>query len=639
MLPSSSLFRGSGCSGKSDVSLRVRQELSSNFTRIVAIVLGFGGILLFFFVPETFWDRTPRAKQPHRHISFSRLHLPHLLHHTASNFSAKHQLHNTADGAGDRASQPSSPHMQLKLPTHKKRGGDHHVAFDQTPAEKPSSSHAEQSGSPRPDLPKLNIPTASGMSTPKHASAVGTPLSTWKSPTDWDIVDETLPSKGITPDLHNLNSPWYAEKASENTDYFAMSMDQSVGPPTADAQKAAESQAQSPAPESLPSTPAPVLKLPGMKRKSKSDKSPSVPASKPASVTASRTVSPERSESRSVSIKDHSSKVSLPPVQSPAPTIHTEKSAIGGDEKDSEAGPALPAGMKYTEHYRAAPPKTYKDTLKPYHGRLSHDNWLHVAARPFVLFLYPSILWSAMVYSLSVGWLIVLSESVSLVYKNSESYNFSSIQTGLVYLSPFIGGILGTAVAGKVSDVIVRFMARRNDGVYEPEFRLVMAIPIAITSVIGLMGFGWSAEERDHYMIPTVMFGIISFGCSLGSTTAITFAVDSYRQYAGEALVTLNFSKSESIPTIPKIGLTLTITNRHLPRPRLLPLLPFVAGARRLKRRLRRHRRHPAGLHVLHHPHVHLRQACSYVDGAEELDGEVLIGWIVGSIVRLDLHA
>jgi len=87
-------------------------------------------------------------------------------------------------------------------------------------------------------------------------------------------------------------------------------------------------------------------------------------------------------------------------------------------------------------------------------------------------------------------------------------------------------------------------MARRNDGIYEPEYRLVMALPIAITTTIGLMGFGWSAEERDLWIVPTVFFGVISFGCSLGSTTAITFCVDSYRQYAGEALVTLNFSKN-----------------------------------------------------------------------------------------------
>lgn len=84
----------------------------------------------------------------------------------------------------------------------------------------------------------------------------------------------------------------------------------------------------------------------------------------------------------------------------------------------------------------------------------------------------------------------------------------------------------------------------RNGGLYEPEFRLVMAVPVAISTVLGLIAFGWSAQEKDNYMVPTVFFGVISFGCSLGSTTSITFCVDSYRQYAGEALVTLNFSKN-----------------------------------------------------------------------------------------------
>jgi len=167
-----------------------------------------------------------------------------------------------------------------------------------------------------------------------------------------------------------------------------------------------------------------------------------------------------------------------------------------------------------------------------------------VALRPFILFSYPAVLWSALVYSLSVGWLIVLSESISYIYRNRDTYNFTALQSGLVYLSPFIGGILGTAVAGKVSDVIVRFMARRNGGVYEPEFRLIMGAPIAISTAMGLVGYGWSAEERDNWIVPTVFFGVISFGCSLGSTTSITFCVDSYRQFAGEALVTLNFSKN-----------------------------------------------------------------------------------------------
>ncbi|KAF4448048.1 hypothetical protein FALBO_16862 [Fusarium albosuccineum] len=133
---------------------------------------------------------------------------------------------------------------------------------------------------------------------------------------------------------------------------------------------------------------------------------------------------------------------------------------------------------------------------------------------------------------------------MAMIYRNPEGYNFTALQTGLIYVSPFIGAILGTGVAGKISDILERAMSRRNGGMYEPEFRLIMAGPILITTSIGLMGFGWSAEEKDSWIVPTVFFGIVSFGCSLGSTTSITFCVDSYRQYAGEALVTLNFTKN-----------------------------------------------------------------------------------------------
>lgn len=224
-----------------------------------------------------------------------------------------------------------------------------------------------------------------------------------------------------------------------------------------------------------------------------------------------------------------------------------KRAAVSPSRSDfGDPGP-IPATLQYTNRLRERPRISFVQALKPFSGRIARDKWLHVAARPFVLFAYPSVLWSAMVYTLSVGWLIVLSEVVSHIYESGEVYNFTALQTGLIYISPFIGGLLGTMVAGKVSDVIVRFMTRRNGGVYEPEFRLVMAIPIALTTVIGLMGFGWSAQERDLWIVPTIFFGLISFGCCLGSTTSITFCVDSYRQYAGEALVTLNFSKSKFI--------------------------------------------------------------------------------------------
>ncbi|KAK3331085.1 major facilitator superfamily domain-containing protein [Apodospora peruviana] len=254
--------------------------------------------------------------------------------------------------------------------------------------------------------------------------------------------------------------------------------------------------------------------------------------------------------SSDVSSNTHVAKAPTPPeriITHPAQRSPAQHSYLPDTDSESQSVTSprtmFSERQPYTAALREQPPRSFIQQLKPFHGRLNQDKWHKVAIRPLILFSYPAVLWSAIVYSCSVGWLIVISESVAVIFREGH-YEFDALQTGLVYISPFIGGILGTAVAGKVSDVIVKAMARRNGGLYEPEFRLVMAIPVAITTVIGLMGFGWSAQLGDHWIVPTAFFGIVSFGCSLGSTTSITFCVDSYRQYAGEALVTLNFSKN-----------------------------------------------------------------------------------------------
>lgn len=229
-----------------------------------------------------------------------------------------------------------------------------------------------------------------------------------------------------------------------------------------------------------------------------------------------------------------------------AASVEAARQATLSPARSESLEPGAPLGsLQYTNRLRDRPKVPFMSLLKIWNGRIVQDSWFKIAARPFVLYAYPSVLWSAVVYALSVGWLIVISESVSRIYESSETYGFTALQTGLIYISPFVGGLLGTAVAGKVSDIVVRYMTRRNGGIYEPEFRLVMAIPIALSTTIGLMGFGWSAQLMNAWIVPTIFFGLISFGCCLGSTTAITFCVDSYRMYSGEALVTLNFSKSE----------------------------------------------------------------------------------------------
>lgn len=509
-------------------SLLYQHDFLTDLRRVVAIVVGFGGLLLFFFVPETFWDRTPRPKsrRPTARRSFSNL--LHPLHHKPEISEIKdaqlkaaaakgmtprqhmlseqkahaHFQEDTRDEHGEQAAT-SEANEQLSQTV----SADQHAFTLEDKSKIDRSAITTDGANDNASAPgKIGTPqqTVAAMNPRKKPKPTGLMLPTTKlavphnpnlpaSAGPWDGTQDGKPvalpagfmarsnTQGESPDteaslphLHNLNSPYYLQ-LEKNGDYLDH-------------------------------------------HETKEPQHDELTEQKPDSATSQTATTPPVSKHESVDL---------------------EKSRSRTPDDGTFHGLA-----RYTTSLRTAPPKSYMETLRPWNGRLNTSSWLLVALRPFILFAYPSIMWSALVYSLSIGWLIVLSESITNIYKSRDTYNFTSLQAGLVYVSPFIGGILGTAVAGKVSDIIIKFMARKNGGVYEPEFRLVMAIPVAISTVIGLMGFGWSAEERDLWIVPTIFFGIISFGCSLGSTTAITFCVDSYRQYAGEALVTLNFSKN-----------------------------------------------------------------------------------------------
>lgn len=427
---------------------------------IVAIVVGFCGILLFFFVPETFWDRTPIPKASRKIVKrpsfFSR------------RSSARHGVPTLSQTAGATAAPAVPPtHEERHDTTHPKQER-RHVGFAPGPEKSQTSDAGHEEGNP----------SAAEAASSHH---------------------EEIASSGASTPRRTESSLHPARPRNERT----LSIQSVISSPHSHIDRARGS---------APATPG--LHTPGIQ-------TPSTHAHEDPSMA--RYFNGDAEAQRQVQRALHSD---------------TDSERLSFSNLASAT-----MGQVYTHRLREAPPQSFRSQLKIHNGRINQDKWWKAAARPFVLYSYPAVLWSSAVYACSVGWLIVISECVAVIYREGY-YQFGALSTGLVYVSPFVGGVLGTAVAGKVSDVIVKAMARRNGGLYEPEFRLVMVIPIAITTLLGLIGFGWSADVDDPWIVPTVFFGIVSFGCSLGSTTSITFCVDSYRQYAGEALVTLNFSKN-----------------------------------------------------------------------------------------------
>lgn len=186
--------------------------------------------------------------------------------------------------------------------------------------------------------------------------------------------------------------------------------------------------------------------------------------------------------------------------------------------------------------------KPYVKEIKLYSGKQTTDMWWMVALRPFFLYTYPHVLFGSFIYCFAVVWLIVISETISDIFVGD--YGYSKVMTACFYISPFVGGCLGLLSCGLISDRLCRYLVLRNHGVYEPEYRLLMVVPATFTMSLGLMGFGWSSQVHDPWIAPILFFGCLGFGSSMGSTAAITFTVDSYKMFAAELLVSLNFLKN-----------------------------------------------------------------------------------------------
>lgn len=72
------------------------------------------------------------------------------------------------------------------------------------------------------------------------------------------------------------------------------------------------------------------------------------------------------------------------------------------------------------------------------------------------------------------------------------AWNFSPSQIGMMHLVAMAGHVVGAILAGTLSDYSIVRLAARNNGVFEPEMRLWVALPGGLISFSGLLVYGLS---------------------------------------------------------------------------------------------------------------------------------------------------
>lgn len=125
-------------------------------------------------------------------------------------------------------------------------------------------------------------------------------------------------------------------------------------------------------------------------------------------------------------------------------------------------------------------------------------------------------------------WHVAINFLVAQIF-GSPPYNLSTAELGYLSAGPDIGAVIGSLASGILSKPIIRWASRRNKGVYEPEFRLILIIPAIVTSVIGYVLFGNLIEAGKSPAGMATLWGVAATSLQFIMMVVRGYTVDAYR--------------------------------------------------------------------------------------------------------------
>ncbi|KAF2102203.1 MFS general substrate transporter [Rhizodiscina lignyota] len=187
--------------------------------------------------------------------------------------------------------------------------------------------------------------------------------------------------------------------------------------------------------------------------------------------------------------------------------------------------------------------KTTWEQLRIFQGRLTDRSFFLALVQPFPLVLFPSVVFCTIVYGAFSTWVTILG-TVSLEVLAYPPYSLPPDQLAYITLPGSGVGFISSVVAGLLSDWLIKFMARRNGGIYEPEFRLLLMIPAVILSTVGfwLLGPAFAAGSSVVKLVGLSL--LVSAGSPFAATASYNYIFDTQQRSSTEAFVTTSLFRA-----------------------------------------------------------------------------------------------
>jgi hypothetical protein len=188
------------------------------------------------------------------------------------------------------------------------------------------------------------------------------------------------------------------------------------------------------------------------------------------------------------------------------------------------------------------PKHTLRQNLRIYRGRVTDRNFFRAFVQPFPLMLFPSVLFSTVITGAFTTWATIsgIIQHRVLLY---APYELQPDTLAYIGLPGSIVSLLASCLAGFSSDWLIKYMAHRNNGVYEPEFRLILMIPAVFFSSIGFFFLG-GAFEHHASVVKIVILGLcFHIAGPFAHSASITYIFDTMQNSSTEAFVAAGLAK------------------------------------------------------------------------------------------------
>jgi len=133
--------------------------------------------------------------------------------------------------------------------------------------------------------------------------------------------------------------------------------------------------------------------------------------------------------------------------------------------------------------------KSYLQELRPWSGINPNGqkaNFLFLFIRSWPLIFYPAIAYSTYIFGLVVSAILITVTQSPAIFQ-APPYNFTPGIQSLQHIPMIIGSGLGCAWGGIGTDIVAKYRSSKNNGIFEPESRLILLIAPLFVVPAGLL--------------------------------------------------------------------------------------------------------------------------------------------------------